>query len=606
MAATARPPFKGTRRKIVLAFDIGTTFSGISYSILDPGEIPEIRGVTRYPCQEHVGGDSKIPTIIYYDKKGNVRAVGAEAVKEGLEEIFEDEGWEKAEWFKLHLRPKSSANDGTHDKIPPLPKNKTVIDLFTDFMKYLYICAREYIRDTHANGADIWASIESQDGIDFVLTHPNGWEGAQQAQMRRAAVRAGLVPNTNAGRSRIQFVTEGEASLHFCILNGLATSAMEKGEGVLIVDAGGGTIDLSAYGRNSTTAGSSFREIATPQCFFQGSVFVTRNAQSFLETILKGSKFQEDIGHIANIFDKTTKLRFRNREEAQYIRFGTARDKDPQLGIRAGQLRLNGADVARFFEPSVNSIVKAILDQRRISQLPISSVFLVGGFAASDWLFSQIKQSLEPLGVAFCRPDSHVNKAVADGGVSYYVDHVVTERISRYAYGVECCVIFSRNDKEHVKRGKNIYLDLSGEVRIPGRFNTILAKGVHVTETKEFRSSYSRFYRTPFDFPNQVREEIICYTGTSIFPRWIDEDQDNYPTLCRVIFDGKEIKKSLLAARAADSTAYYHLKFDIVLNFGLTELTAQVCWVQNGREQRSPAEIVYDRDVIEALVDPDP
>jgi hypothetical protein len=45
-----------------------------------------------------VGGDSKIPTIIYYDAGGNVRAVGAEAVKEGLEEIIEDEGWTKAEW----------------------------------------------------------------------------------------------------------------------------------------------------------------------------------------------------------------------------------------------------------------------------------------------------------------------------------------------------------------------------------------------------------------------------------------------------------------------------------------------------------------------------
>jgi hypothetical protein len=52
----------------------------------------------RFPCQEQVGGNSKIPTIIYYDAAGNVRAVGAEAVKEGLEEIVEAEGWTKAEW----------------------------------------------------------------------------------------------------------------------------------------------------------------------------------------------------------------------------------------------------------------------------------------------------------------------------------------------------------------------------------------------------------------------------------------------------------------------------------------------------------------------------
>jgi len=56
---------------------------------------------------------------------------------------------------------------------------------------------------------------------------------------------------------------EGEASLHFSIRNGLPNGAMEVGaqfscmqdhpillqtvEGVIMVDAGGGTIDLSVY-----------------------------------------------------------------------------------------------------------------------------------------------------------------------------------------------------------------------------------------------------------------------------------------------------------------------------------------------------------------------
>jgi len=35
---------------------------------------------------------------LYYDQKGNVRAAGAEAVSEGIEEKAEDENWTKAEW----------------------------------------------------------------------------------------------------------------------------------------------------------------------------------------------------------------------------------------------------------------------------------------------------------------------------------------------------------------------------------------------------------------------------------------------------------------------------------------------------------------------------
>jgi len=44
--AITRSPYKGTSRKLVLAFDIGTTYSGVSYAFLDPGVVPEIKGVT--------------------------------------------------------------------------------------------------------------------------------------------------------------------------------------------------------------------------------------------------------------------------------------------------------------------------------------------------------------------------------------------------------------------------------------------------------------------------------------------------------------------------------------------------------------------------------
>ena len=43
-----RPPYVGDKRALVLAFDIGTTFSGVSYALLDPGQIPQINSITRY------------------------------------------------------------------------------------------------------------------------------------------------------------------------------------------------------------------------------------------------------------------------------------------------------------------------------------------------------------------------------------------------------------------------------------------------------------------------------------------------------------------------------------------------------------------------------
>lgn len=89
--------------------------------------------------------------------------------------------------------------------------------LQTSFATYLLVPHRIY--KVHPNGHDIWSI--AKDDIYFMLSHPNGWEGKKQNQMRKAAVKAGLVPDTPVGEERVSFVTEGEASLHFAIENGV-------------------------------------------------------------------------------------------------------------------------------------------------------------------------------------------------------------------------------------------------------------------------------------------------------------------------------------------------------------------------------------------------
>jgi len=218
-------------------------------------------------------------------------------MKEGIYETAEDEQWVKAEWyvfifclvgcfhskirFKLHLRSRVGAGRQVANEIPPLPLNKTVVEVFADFMAYLLECASSYIQDTHANGADLWASVKDQ--IDFVLSHPNGWEGTQQGEMRKAAILAKLVPDTPAGHARLSFVTEGEASLHFAVQNGLPIGAMKDGDGVVIVDAGGGTIDISSYSKNVGEAKDTFEEVAAPQCQTFQSFFLLFKSHHLLQ-----------------------------------------------------------------------------------------------------------------------------------------------------------------------------------------------------------------------------------------------------------------------------------------------------------------------------------
>lgn len=168
-------------------------------------------------------------------------------------------------------------------RLGPLPRRKTAVHVFGDFLAYLYRCTRNFITDTHGNGAALWNAVEND--IQFVLSHPNGWEGAQQTKMRRSAVYGGLIPDTNEGKARIRFVTEGEASLHACVLNGLAADVLSvilplyllylfhkhqpiqnpSKHGFLIADAGGGTLDISGYAIRGTTP-LVMEEIAPPDC----------------------------------------------------------------------------------------------------------------------------------------------------------------------------------------------------------------------------------------------------------------------------------------------------------------------------------------------------
>ncbi|OSX61856.1 hypothetical protein POSPLADRAFT_1145484 [Postia placenta MAD-698-R-SB12] len=574
-------PYGGTTRKLVIAFDVGTTYSGIAYALLDPGEVPKIQGVTRFPGQENAAGDSKIPSILYYNPDGSVRAVGAEAALPSLSLDAEDEGLYFVEWFKLHLRPGALASeDAIRSRVPPLPFGKSVTDIFADFMAYLFSCARRYIIETHANGDRLWSSVEKS--IEFVLSHPNGWEGNQQTKMRRAAVQAGLIPDTPAGYARVHFVTEGEAGLHFCVQSGLATESVKNGHSVVILDAGGGTVDLSTY-KFASVLPMAVEEIVAPdcKCIMQGSTTVNARAGKFLEAKLKDSAYgnEEDIRTMLECFEKSTKPIFKDASETSYIRFGSMSCNDPAVGIRRGQLVLAGSDVGSFFQPAIDAIVEAVQKQKESApaESPLGVVFLVGGFAASPWLFSQLQNALWDYGLSVSRPDRHTSKAVAEGAVSFYLDHWVSARVARVTYGIECTTHYNESKPDHLQRRGNVRTRPSGRQVIPDHFSAILAKGTRIREDEEVSHGYYKEAREAVTL-NRITAEITCYRGRSKEPCWTDIEPEMYSTLCTVHADTSRVLKVM---QHGENGIYYTQDYKVVLLCGTTELKAQISWMED-------------------------
>jgi hypothetical protein len=98
-----------------------------------------------------------------------------------------------------------------------LPPGVTVETIYSDFLQYLLKNTKAFFETRTPNGATIW--LQLIDDAEFVIAHPNAWGLREQHVLRRAAIRADYVPVAQAD-SRVRFVSEGEASVHFCIVHG--------------------------------------------------------------------------------------------------------------------------------------------------------------------------------------------------------------------------------------------------------------------------------------------------------------------------------------------------------------------------------------------------
>ena len=99
---------------------------------------------------------------------------------------------------------------------PDLPKGKSLQDIFTDFIRYLFDSVKAFIQESEPMGEVLWGSVERN--IDLVLSHPNAWEGREQEFLRKSVVQASVFTEEEA-LSRVSFVTEGEATFNFCVTN---------------------------------------------------------------------------------------------------------------------------------------------------------------------------------------------------------------------------------------------------------------------------------------------------------------------------------------------------------------------------------------------------
>ncbi|KAG8917157.1 hypothetical protein FRC02_003321 [Tulasnella sp. 418] len=422
MINSSRQPYQGEQISLVISIYLGTTYSHVAWALLEPNQVPQTHIVTGFIGLEDCPSSAAIPSVLFYDQEGRLRAAGTQTLD--YEIIFQahSENWIRTEWFILLLYRDSYPELGNAPQ-PTLPRCKTVVDVVGDYLRYIASSAQKHFLERASNSADIWELVK--DRIQYVISHPKGWRTTQLSQLHKAATLAGFVA-LNKGSRRLHFVSEGKASLLWWFRDHAGIEDdIKVGNRFIITDAGGGPIIISSF--DTTCLDSQHLRLteANPPCsFLAGSVFVTHAFKQFLEEKLAsgGSVYgdPESIEIMISNFDAQVKRTFRHSDRKSAVIFGSYRENEPAFSILAGRFIVEGADMVRFFEPSCEAAERGI--RQHVIREGTSIVLVIGELAAIPWFFSEIQRRLQDLPIQFFRSDTPAGDTISQGGIQFYLD----------------------------------------------------------------------------------------------------------------------------------------------------------------------------------------
>ncbi|KAK3362432.1 hypothetical protein B0T25DRAFT_575175 [Lasiosphaeria hispida] len=213
--------------------------------------------------------------------------------------------------------------------------------------------------------------------MECYLTVPAIWTDKARAATRDAAVAAGFGSRIF---DSIQMTAEPEAAAFAALKKDLrpgSVNAVKLGDNVLILDCGGGTMDITMYSIRKTFPNLEFDEICVGIGGKCGSTYIDRN---FL--MLMARRFGQAFEDVP-MKRKGPGSEFMKCFEKDY-------DEDE------ASVMLSKRDLECLFEPVVDDILRLLSQQvrsalrgnaKRINEIYILGlVVLVGGFGSSDYL----------------------------------------------------------------------------------------------------------------------------------------------------------------------------------------------------------------------------
>ena len=273
----------------------------------------------------------------------------------------------------------------------------------------------------------------------------------------------------------------------------------------LIVDIGGGTVDISAHHLMSNPE-PHIRVIHPPTGNNCGGSKINREFEAFLQALVRDNGFSrfvstDDeevnaknracINELVNENFEKQKRVFGEKDDissggklsiklpyeflevyASDLRQSIAENGESQVQLVGQHLRISYEKMSEFFQPVKKGIIKCIHDTLKDVR-QIEKIYLVGGFGGCKYIFRVIKEQFGSTNLKYVVPVEPAYAVVKGAVLSKQNPNVIECRKVDATYGIACYTTFDDGLHDH----KYKWIDDDGKTKCDKIFQTIVEHG---------------------------------------------------------------------------------------------------------------------------------
>ncbi|KAI6080351.1 hypothetical protein F4821DRAFT_273888 [Hypoxylon rubiginosum] len=563
-------PTHNNNHKLVVGIDFGTTFSGIAWAHTDSLRPDRRVWIDDWPSSRSTHGgvtSSKVPTLLRY--------LGNNRIEWGFQIPHDVQPREVLSLFKLGLEP-----DRFQRPVDDIGKSLNLENVDRNITDYLSGIFGHFVHIIHSQ---IGRSIFENSSVQFVLTVPAIWSENAKQRTLEAFERVPNLPSIHS----TSLLSEPEAAA-IAAIQELVRTDLKIDDSFVVVDAGGGTVDLITYTITNLHPLLEVVEATAGTGDICGSSRINdRFAQLLTARFENEEDWNEELLHDAvEYFERRTKKVFNMGSLTQHEQFSmpmSGLGRNPTLGInRRGRLSLRAEELHMLFEPEILRTIQLVKEQIALTSVPIRKILLVGGFGSSMYLKERLQIAINEDAsisndIEILQPPnawvSVVNGAVLKGlslvRPTNFDVPVVKARTGRKHYGHEWGEIYKAS--QHLSLHSKRYWDgKNGTWRVPV-MNWIIKRGDLVSEDQPFITRYTLGQPVSWGRFNSLTCTVYADQSSDVAPL---ARNDNVQVLCRVTADLRNIPEAQMERKmGVDGIMYYdlHVQLEAVYRSASTE-----------------------------------